>query len=68
MGSTLKRAIRLITAPRFLWFEFNPVSFWIATQNGSPVAMVAEVNSTFGQRHCYYCAKPDQVSSPQLIV
>ena len=50
----------LITAPRFLWFEFNPVSFWIATQNGSPVAMVAEVNSTFGQRHCYYCAKPDQ--------
>ena len=49
----------LITAPRFLWFEFNPVSFWIATKNGSPVAMVAEVNSTFGQRHCYYCAKSD---------
>lgn len=49
----------LITAPRFLWFEFNPVSFWIATKNGSPIAMVAEVNSTFGQRHCYYCAKPD---------
>lgn len=49
----------LITAPRFLWFEFNPVSFWIATIDDAPVAMIAEVNSTFGQRHCYFCAKQD---------
>lgn len=46
----------LLTQPSFLWFHFNPVSFWIALVDGTPRAFVAEVNSTFGQRHCYFCA------------
>lgn len=46
----------LLTQPTFLWFHFNPVSFWIALVDGTPRAFVAEVNSTFGQRHCYFCA------------
>ncbi|UYV39496.1 DUF1365 domain-containing protein [Rhodobacteraceae bacterium D3-12] len=49
----------LLTQPSFLWFNFNPVSFWIALRNGKPCAFVAEVNSTFGQRHCYFCAHDD---------
>ncbi|MGR3617258.1 MAG: DUF1365 domain-containing protein [Paracoccaceae bacterium] len=47
----------LLTQPSFLWFHFNPVSFWIAVIDGLPLAFVAEVNSTFGQRHCYFCAR-----------
>lgn len=49
----------LLTQPSFLWFHFNPVSFWIALVDGAPRAFVAEVNSTFGQRHCYFCARED---------
>jgi len=52
-------SIRLLTQPGFLWFRFNPVSFWIAMRGPDRVAIVAEVNSTFGQRHCYVCAHPD---------
>lgn len=51
--------LRLLTQPSFLWFHFNPVSFWVALRDGRPCAFVAEVNSTFGQRHCYLCAHPD---------
>jgi len=49
----------LLTQPSFLWFHFNPVSFWIALKDGSPRAFVAEVNNTFGHRHCYFAAHPD---------
>jgi DUF1365 family protein len=49
----------LLTQPSFLWFHFNPISFWIALLDGVPHAFVAEVNSTFGQRHCYFCAHED---------
>ncbi|WP_093152805.1 DUF1365 domain-containing protein [Aliiruegeria lutimaris] len=49
----------LLTQPSFLWFQFNPVSFWIALRDDQPCAFVAEVNSTFGQRHCYVCAHDD---------
>lgn len=49
----------LLTQPSFLCFNFNPVSFWIALRDDKPCAFVAEVNSTFGQRHCYVCAHDD---------
>lgn len=51
--------ILLLTQPKFLWFQFNPVSFWIALIDGRPCAFVAEVNNTFGHRHCYFCAHGD---------
>ncbi len=54
-----KAQLVLLTQPSFLWFHFNPVSFWIALIDGKPCAFVAEVNSTFGQRHCYFCAHDD---------
>lgn len=49
----------LLTQPSCLGFHFNPVSFWVAMIDDAPCAFVAEVNSTFGQRHCYFCAHPD---------
>ncbi|MDI3335573.1 DUF1365 domain-containing protein [Defluviimonas aestuarii] len=49
----------LLTQPSFLWFHFNPVSFWIAMKQDSPCAFIAEVNNTFGHRHCYFCAHGD---------
>ncbi|MGN6527727.1 MAG: DUF1365 domain-containing protein [Burkholderiaceae bacterium] len=40
--------------PRMLGFAFKPVSFWYAHRaDGSLAAVVAEVNNTFGERHCY---------------
>lgn len=46
--------IWLQTFPRVLGFLFNPVSFWYCTKaDGSVGAIVAEVNNTFGERHCY---------------
>jgi DUF1365 family protein len=46
--------IWLQTFPRVLGYVFNPVSFWFCTRaNGSVQAILAEVNNTFGERHCY---------------
>lgn len=51
--------LMLLAQPSFLWVQFNPVSFWIAVIDGTPRAFIAEVNNTFGHRHCYFCAHPD---------
>lgn len=47
--------LRLLTQPRFLGVWFTPVSFWIALRDDQIIAFIAEVNNTFGQRHCYLC-------------
>ena len=40
--------------PRVLGYAFKPVSFWYCHRiDGSLRAIVAEVNNTFGERHCY---------------
>jgi len=52
--------ITLVTLPRVLGFGFNPVSFWLCHDSqGNLRAVLAEVNNTFGERHCYLCRKPD---------
>jgi DUF1365 family protein len=51
--------IWLQTFPRVLGHTFKPVSFWYAhRQDGSLAAIVAEVNNTFGERHCYLLPAP----------
>jgi DUF1365 family protein len=46
--------IWLQTYPRVLGYVFKPVSFWYChRKDGSLAAVVAEVNNTFGERHCY---------------
>ncbi len=52
--------IWLQTYPRILGHTFKPVSFWWALRaDGSPAALLAEVNNTFGDRHCYLLSGPD---------
>jgi DUF1365 family protein len=47
----------LQTYPRVLGYVFKPVSFWHCERaDGSLAAIVAEVNNTFGERHCYLLA------------
>ncbi|MBT3057603.1 MAG: DUF1365 domain-containing protein [Candidatus Thiodiazotropha sp.] len=44
----------LQTFPRVFGYLFNPVSFWYCQRvDGRIGAVVAEVNNTFGERHCY---------------
>jgi uncharacterized protein len=49
----------LHTYPRVLGYAFKPVSFWHChREDGSLAAIVAEVNNTFGERHCYLLEGP----------
>jgi hypothetical protein len=49
----------LHTFPRVLGYAFKPVSFWFChDRTGALRAVVAEVNNTFGERHCYLLADP----------
>lgn len=52
-GTEVARLVT-VTAPRILGHAFNPVSFHHAYRaDGALVAVVAEVNNTFGERHVY---------------
>jgi uncharacterized protein len=52
--------IWLQTYPRVLGYVFKPVSFWYCLRRDeSLAAVVAEVNNTFGERHCYVLAGRD---------
>jgi uncharacterized protein len=49
--------IWLQTYPRLFGHVFKPVSFWYCHRaDGSLAAVLAEVNNTFGERHCYLLA------------
>lgn len=49
----------LQTYPRVLGYAFKPVSFWFCERaDGTLAAVVAEVNNTFGERHCYLLRGP----------
>ena len=51
--------IWLHTYPRMLGYTFKPVSFWYCHRADGPLrAVVAEVNNTFGERHCYLLDQP----------
>jgi|SRR5579885_543777 DUF1365 family protein len=53
--------IWLLTLPRVLGYVFNPVSFWFCEDDERRLrAVIAEVNNTFGERHCYLLASEDQ--------
>ena len=52
--------IDLLCFPRVLGFVFNPVSFWYChNRSGARVAILAEVNNTFGEHHNYLLAHAD---------
>ena len=43
----------LVTSPRYLNYAFNPVNFHLRMEGEQLLAVVAEVNNTFGDRHVY---------------
>ena len=46
--------------PRVLGFVFNPISLWFCHDHaGNLIAVLAEVNNTFGERHNYLLAHAD---------
>ena len=51
--------LALLTQPRFLGHWFTPVSFWMLLRGDALLAVIVEVNNTFGQRHSYLCQMPD---------
>jgi len=53
--------ILLLAQPRILGHVFNPVSFWLCHGSDDTLrCVIAEVNNTFGDRHCYLCHHADQ--------
>jgi DUF1365 family protein len=63
-------ALWLHTFPRMFGYAFKPVSFWFAHRaDGALRAIVAEVNNTFGERHCYLLEAPGgaPLSNGQLL-
>lgn len=53
--------IWLTTYPRVLGYAFKPVSFWHCHRaDGGLVAILAEVNNTFGERHVYLLRASDR--------
>lgn len=63
----------LHTYPRVWGYTFKPVSFWYCHRtDGTLRTIVAEVNNTFGERHCYLLDNPafgvDAVASKVFYV
>lgn len=58
-GLSVDGEVWLQTFPRVAGWMFNPVSFWYCHDvDGTLRAVLAEVNNTFGQCHCYLlCAR-----------
>ena len=56
--------VRLLTIPRILGYAFNPLNvyFCYSRDSAAPVAIVCEVNNTFGQRHAYVLRPDTSVS------
>ena len=64
------KQMTLITMPRIYGFVFNPVSFWFCFDEGQQlVALLYEVNNTYGETHLYICAREDgtQIMNDQWI-
>lgn len=53
--------VEILAQPRVLGHVFNPVAFWLCRRADSMlVVVIAEVTNTYGDRHSYLCAHPDQ--------
>ncbi|KUG23005.1 s-adenosyl-l-methionine dependent methyltransferase [hydrocarbon metagenome] len=54
------KRILLITSARYFNYIFNPVSFYYClTQDNDLLAVVAEVNNTFNEKHLYVLKNPE---------
>lgn len=54
--TTLVSEVILVAMPRVMGFGFNPISFWLCLNaEKALIAVLCEVNNTFGESHCYLC-------------
>ncbi len=57
-------SVVMITSARYLNYVFNPVSFYYCFSNENQlIAIVAEVNNTFGERHPYVLTENTSASN-----
>lgn len=55
--------IMLLTMPRLLGYAFNPIAVYFCyAASGALIAILYEVNNTFGQRHSYFIPVEDNSS------
>ncbi|MBC7938920.1 MAG: DUF1365 domain-containing protein [Chitinophagaceae bacterium] len=67
-GTEPRGEVWLHCYPRVLGYVFKPVSFWYCHRaDGALAAIVAEVNNTFGERHCYLLAGPEVAFGKELV-
>jgi DUF1365 family protein len=67
INSELYPYVYLMTAPRFLGFSFNPVSFWyLYSEQKQLAAMILEVNNTFDERRMYFMER-EKVQDEQAM-
>lgn len=57
--------IFLLTHLRYLGYNFNPISlYYCCNENGEPHVILAEVNSTFGERRNYWLSAANRRPEP----
>jgi DUF1365 family protein len=67
INSELYPYVYLVTAPRFLGFSFNPVSFWyLYSEQKQLAAMILEVNNTFDEKRIYFMER-EKVQDEQVM-
>ncbi len=57
-----KPSTTLVTNLRFAGYAFNPVSFFLRYEDDRLVGVIAEVNNTYGGRHCYTLDASNQIA------
>jgi DUF1365 family protein len=61
--------IFLLTNLRYLGYNFNPISlFYCYSPEGELEAVLAEVNSTFGESHNYWLSTANEVLAPKAHI
>lgn len=58
--------VELQTFPRVLGHVFNPVSFWFCYEEDLLVAVICEVNNTFGESHNYVIKMNENINEYKL--
>ena len=60
--------IYLLTHLRYLGYNFNPISFfYCCDRQGKIAAILAEVNSTFGESHNYWLSAPNETPASNAL-
>ncbi|MFN0252096.1 MAG: DUF1365 domain-containing protein [Kofleriaceae bacterium] len=58
-----RESTTLVTNLRFAGYAFNPVSFFLRYVDDRLVGVTAEVNNTYGGRHCYTLDDSNRIAS-----